>query len=432
MNAVVYDRATDPSLFDFDAASGTITLLRGYDVCVEVPAEIGGVPVRTIGDNAFANHPNLCVLTLPEGLEIIGASAFEWCGNLVSVDFPATLKSIGSRAFCAGYKGYALELPAVETIGDEAFAWCVRITDPVYLPEGLKTIGRSAFDGCSWLGEVYVPATVEAIGEYAFLHQTGEAAWALERCITDPDGMPDAEALLAAVKREPMAAPEPTALPAPAVPVGEEGKDFFGLWIGTEMDMGGEVMQLSDYGIIMNLLLLEDGRMIATDKEITDWSALEGYDAPGWRVENGVAIGDTCTMTLQEDGRLLMEEESLQVYFRRSDEQPDFPSAPAQSAAPAAGAQRTGIKYICESADVSGYNMAASMLGGEYSLIFREDGTAVFVIVGNEMPGITWKQLDNGNFQIDIFGTPEKIVWTDACFDMNYMDAMLMHFIPAE
>lgn len=167
-NAVVYDRTTDPSLFGFDAATGTITLYGGFDVCVQVPAEIGGVAVKAIGDGAFGDHRYICMLTLPEGLETIGASAFESCDTLVHVDFPSTLKTIGSRAFYAGYHGYALDLPAVETIGDEAFAWCVRMTDPVYLPEGLKTIGNSAFDGCGWLGEVYLPASVEAIGERAF------------------------------------------------------------------------------------------------------------------------------------------------------------------------------------------------------------------------------------------------------------------------
>ena len=41
-----------------------------------------------------------------------------------------------------------------------------------------------------------------------------------------------------------------------------------------------------------------------------------------------------------------------------------------------------------------------------------------------------WTMLDSGNFQIDFYGTLSEIVWTDAGFDMNYMDAMLMHFIP--
>ena len=74
--------------------------------------------------------------------------------------------------------------------------------------------------------------------------------------------------------------------------------------------------------------------------------------------------------------------------------------------------------------------MNASMLGGEYSMIFQEDGNVVFVVVGNEMPGVTWKMLDSGNFEVDFYGSAMEIVWTDAGFDMNYMDSMLMHFVP--
>ncbi len=842
-DAVVCDRTTDPSLFDFDASTGTITLFNGFDACVEIPREISGTPVRAIGEYAFADHSYLCMLTLPEGLESIGESAFESCDTLLHIDFPSTLKSIGSRAFYGGYKGYALNLPAVETIGDEAFAQCIRISDPVHLPDGLQEIGNSAFYCCSWLSEMYIPATVETIGElafadsalsylvfegvdlpaiaknafencwyladidlhtkaskqemlalqaeldameldcrvwrmqnpdvdyiydgldtyengvmtgytgeqthlrpwdsyeeydvtavgdgafkdnqtieyfsvpyndlfttigaeafanstlakidlfdsvttinggafrncenlteltlpesvqfvgveslygcanlrrltvlcdpavlpadlfdvwpdgleiyagenatdeqlkylsniagrpfyqpvtrigeplpelfaspyeplpgedfwydadfarldayqgyelnlvlpctidgteltmvggsmmqracygdnyeqelpvvsvvipehyteipayafancdtletvicyaplekledctfqnctslrevvfvngvgsigmyvfdncpnletvyigqyteeiseYAFTDMNGEALWTLEKCITDPAQMPDVDALLEAVRRDPMPEPEPAATPEPAVPVGEEGRDFFGTWIGTEMDAGGEIMKLSDWDMTMTLILLEDGRAVMSDEEITDLSGLDQFDAPAWRVENGVAISDGCTMTILEDGRLVMDEDGFKVFFERSDAQLDLPSAPVQAAAPvepaaapesadpAGSAQHIGIKYICESADVSGYNMPASMLGGEYSMTFREDGTALFVVVGNEMPGIVWTMLDSGNFQIDFYGTLSEIVWTDAGFDMNYMDAMLMHFIP--
>ena len=72
------------------------------------------------------------------------------------------------------------------------------------------------------------------------------------------------------------------------------------------------------------------------------------------------------------------------------------------------------------------------MLGGEYSMVFHEDGSAGFVVVGNEMPGATWTLLDNGNFEVDFYGTLMEVVWTDAGFDMNYMDSMLMHFVPEE
>ena len=40
----------------------------------------------------------------------------------------------------------------VETIGESAFAWCLGLKH-VTLPESLKTIGDRAFDGCSSLDQ---------------------------------------------------------------------------------------------------------------------------------------------------------------------------------------------------------------------------------------------------------------------------------------
>ena len=74
--------------------------------------------------------------------------------------------------------------------------------------------------------------------------------------------------------------------------------------------------------------------------------------------------------------------------------------------------------------------MDASMLGGEYSMIFHEDGSLDFVVVGQPMPAMTWTKADNGNFMVDMYGNKLEIVWTEEGFDMNYMDAMLMHFAP--
>lgn len=167
-NAEDYDFTNDPELFGIDEETGTIYCFDGYDVRVDVPAEIGGVAVRAIDSEAFLDNRYLCWLTLPEGVEIIGDSAFEGCVRLVHVDLPSTLKHIGNRAFANGLQARSLILPeGLESIGDEAFCWAVRLT-ALELPQGLKTIGASAFDSCSWLEEVYIPDSVESIGENAF------------------------------------------------------------------------------------------------------------------------------------------------------------------------------------------------------------------------------------------------------------------------
>ena len=157
----------------------------------------------------------------------------------------------------------------------------------------------------------------------------------------------------------------------------------------------------------------------------------------GWRVENGVAIGDGCTMSIAEDGRMVLDEDGSQLIFERTGDLPAGIAAPAAPAAAPASEQSaqggmTEVKYVCVNADVSGYTMDASMLGGEYSMIFHEGGALDFVVVGSAMPGLTWTQLDSGNFMVDFYGNKLEIVWTEAGFDMNYMDSMLMHFVPQE
>lgn len=153
--------------FDFDASTGTITSYNGYATYLRIPESIDGTPVRAIGPEAFARHYYLALLELPEGLETIGESAFAWCGTLQYVSFPTTLKAIGDKAFANGYKGCALELPHVETIGAHAFQQSL-IEGQLTLPEGLKTIGEGAFERSAGIQELSLPATLESAADSAF------------------------------------------------------------------------------------------------------------------------------------------------------------------------------------------------------------------------------------------------------------------------
>ena len=52
-----------------------------------------------------------------------------------------------------------------------AFACCTNLAGPLHLPDGLLTIGNYAFAGCTSLSKIenYVPDTVTAVGDYAFV-----------------------------------------------------------------------------------------------------------------------------------------------------------------------------------------------------------------------------------------------------------------------
>ena len=65
---------------------------------VDIPAEYNGLPVREIGDAAFFMSKFLTRVSIPEGIEKIGNSAFYSCG-LREVTLPESLKELDTEAF---------------------------------------------------------------------------------------------------------------------------------------------------------------------------------------------------------------------------------------------------------------------------------------------------------------------------------------------
>ena len=63
----------------------------------------------------------------------------------------------------------AVILPdGLTSIGNSAFSWCSKLTT-ITLPEGLTTIGDQAFYGCESLIKLTISKSVTTIGQYAFL-----------------------------------------------------------------------------------------------------------------------------------------------------------------------------------------------------------------------------------------------------------------------
>lgn len=178
-----------------------IEAYTGRDSRVIVPGTIGGWPVQGVWRNAFRPEQGLTAIELPETVRYIPGGVFADIPGLtlhVQAGSPAHLYAQKAGIACVtgrlprpameedfhtgydpagcvinGYFGNETEVivpriihgKPVARIGVSAFPSSVRI---IRLPDGLQSIAGMAFTACRELTEVEIPASVTAIGGYAF------------------------------------------------------------------------------------------------------------------------------------------------------------------------------------------------------------------------------------------------------------------------
>jgi hypothetical protein len=131
----------------------TITKYVGWDTAIRIPAAIGGKPVTTIGQGAFAKM-NLTEVTIPEGVKSIAGGTVLSDGRVQN----------GEGAF-AGNKLTAITIPgSVETIGVRAFY--DNSLAALTIPAGVTSIGAWAFS-YNLLARITVSGSA-VMGGYAF------------------------------------------------------------------------------------------------------------------------------------------------------------------------------------------------------------------------------------------------------------------------
>ncbi|MGN0801548.1 MAG: leucine-rich repeat protein [Candidatus Faecivicinus sp.] len=281
--------------FWYDEEYSRLDAYQGYELNLILPREIDGVQLTMIGggmmnraaygDNYEVELPVVSVV-IPENYTEIPAYAFSNCDALETV-------------IC-----YA----PIENLADGTFKGCTNLREIVFV-NGVRSLGDNVFSDCLSLETVYLGAYVENVSETAFQDEYGVEYCTYADCITDPAQLPNVDALLAAVKCDPMPEPTPAPTPEPARPVGAEGEPFFGEWNGVSMEMDGSLFSFDDFGMVMTLTLSEDGIAALFDGEETD--------STSWKVEDGVAIIDTMRGSIQPDGALCLEEDGAKLYFTR-------------------------------------------------------------------------------------------------------------------
>lgn len=164
-DAVTVDFTAPEEDFAFDSANGTITGYTGSSARLEIPAEIDGVPVKTIGEDAFLGCYYIYYAVIPEGVETIGDRSFRQACNLGYISFPSTLKTIGEEAFFNAQAARIDWSEGLEEIGPRAF--CYDSEAILTLPSTVRTIGEGAFEksGCM---ELYLSGDLIQIDSRAF------------------------------------------------------------------------------------------------------------------------------------------------------------------------------------------------------------------------------------------------------------------------
>ena len=121
--------------------------------------------------------------TIPQGIKVIGASAFTFCVSLTSITIPDSVTSIGDYAFHQCMSLTSITLPSsVTSTGDGTFDSCTSLTN-INIPDGVTSIGDSAFANCNALTSITIPNSVTAIGDGAFRYCTSLTS------ITIPDSV---------------------------------------------------------------------------------------------------------------------------------------------------------------------------------------------------------------------------------------------------
>ncbi len=118
--------ATVQAQFNYSISQGKVTITKytGPGGAVTIPDMIEGLPVTSIGEDAFSYCTGLTSIIIPESVTRIGGWAFSGCTSLTSVTIGNSVTSIGDRAFegCTGLRGVYFEGDAPGEVGEEVFA----------------------------------------------------------------------------------------------------------------------------------------------------------------------------------------------------------------------------------------------------------------------------------------------------------------------
>ena len=439
--------------------------------------------VKVIGDYAFRSGYACQRFDWPESLEEIGDGAFFNTYLSGTLALPPRVARIGSNAFYnTGID--TLILPGTEVeIAQDAFERCIQLKQ-VVLPWNADDAAlekyQALFDGVEGVENVEVvrgeqpeemseaapPAPEDAARfggmwylntlvmdgqEYSAadmgmdltlqLNEDGsavlnvetvtEAFWRVDgdnvilsssgtEIILAPDGdtlSAESDGIKLTFGREPV---EPGYVPAEPVAAQTVG-EFDGVWEAFWLESYGMGIPVEAYSDEMGSLFGTDTLAIEIRDGAVRWLGAE--EAEDWTLDGGRLIGSGKELALLDDGSLKAETGLGTLFLRKADDTAE----PGPDPEPETAGPRTGVKYRCSAAAVSGYTFDPTELGGEYSVTFRDNGRADLVLAGAEALHLNW-HMAGENAVIDYYGTGLVFVPVEGGYTMDYLGTMDLTF----